>query len=392
MSAAKTRRGICLVLALLFSAVLFLPVFTAFAETPAQKLERLKKELDAIQNDISAAEQKKDNAEALRQSYYEKMNNLKAQLAVLREDTQALQAEINDKNAQIEAKVLAAAQEKHLFEQRLRSMYEMSRQSNLAILLGIDDPARQLIFAENLQCISKHDSELIRRINAQQQELQAQSDALNADLEALNAREAELNDISAQYAQAIRQADASISDAEAQQQALQEAQTMTQEEYEKAQEEWNKWAAAEHTDFDYSGDAFAWPIPGYTYLSSDFNHHRFIFGRWDVHRGMDVPAPIGVKVYAAESGTVRTNNHPSYGISVKISHGSGLSTIYGHFSARCVEQGDYVEKGQLIGYVGASGNVTGPHLHFEVNLNGRPVSPRPYLGAFESNLTGVKTY
>lgn len=71
---------------------------------------------------------------------------------------------------------------------------------------------------------------------------------------------------------------------------------------------------------------------------------------------------------------VSTNNHWTYGISVKISHGSGLATIYGHMSARAVNDGDYVTQGQLIGYVGSTGNSTGNHLHFETTLNGAAVS------------------
>ena len=133
-------------------------------------------------------------------------------------------------------------------------------------------------------------------------------------------------------------------------------------------------------DFEYNQGGFAWPIPGYTNLSSDFGVGRWIYGKWDVHRGMDVPAPAGTPIYAAADGVVSTNNHWTYGISVKISHGSGLATIYGHMSARAVNDGDYVTQGQLIGYVGSTGNSTGNHLHFETTLHGAAVSSRPYLG------------
>ena len=95
---------------------------------------------------------------------------------------------------------------------------------------------------------------------------------------------------------------------------------------------------------------------------------------------MDVPAPAGTPIYAAADGVVSTNNHWTYGISVKISHGSGLATIYGHMSGRVVNDGDYVTQGQLIGYVGSTGNSTGNHLHFETTLHGAAVSSRPYLG------------
>ena len=124
-----------------------------------------------------------------------------------------------------------------------------------------------------------------------------------------------------------------------------------------------------------SACAFAWPIPGYTNLSSDFGVGRWIYGKWDVHRGMDVPAPAGTKIYAAADGVVSTNNHWTYGISVKISHGSGLATIYGHMSGRVVNDGDYVTQGQLIGYVGSTGNSTGNHLHFEVMQGGVQIDP-----------------
>ncbi|MEG1640923.1 MAG: M23 family metallopeptidase, partial [Ruthenibacterium sp.] len=67
------------------------------------------------------------------------------------------------------------------------------------------------------------------------------------------------------------------------------------------------------------------------------------------------------------------------GVSVKISHGSGLATIYGHMTTRTVSDGQMVAKGTQIGTVGSTGNSTGNHLHFEVNLNGQPVSAWPYL-------------
>ena len=110
-----------------------------------------------------------------------------------------------------------------------------------------------------------------------------------------------------------------------------------QEEYKVAQQEWAAWAGS-NTDQSYVlGDGtgeFAWPIPGYTTLSSDFGTVRYIYGVKDVHRGMDVPAPAGTPIYAAADGVVSTNAHWSYGICVKISHSPSLVTIYGHMSAR----------------------------------------------------------
>ena len=177
---------------------------------------------------------------------------------------------------------------------------------------------------------------------------------------------------------AIQQADAAITAAEADLIAKDEEEKELRELYAQAQKEWESWARAEQVDFEFDG-VFSWPLPGYYNLTSDFGTTRVIYGVKDVHRGMDIPAPAGTPIYAAADGTVSTNNHWSYGISVKLSHGNGVATIYGHMIERAVNNGDYVSKGQLIGYVGSTGRSTGNHLHFEVNVNNTPVSAWPYL-------------
>ena len=344
----KLVRVVCLVLAALMVMTIGVPLIFAYAETPAEKLERLRKELEDIKSNISAVENSKEKSEQTKQYYQAQANNLKAQLAAIKEDIAAQQQSIELKNAEVAEKAANVAYNKSMFESRLKGMYEMSRQSNLAILLGIDDVSQMLLFAENLQQISEHDTQLVQQLRDEQAALEAQRAELEQQLADLAANE--------------------------------EALAETQRQYEQAQEEWRQWTAANNVDFEYNQGGFAWPIPGYTNLSSDFGVGRWIYGKWDVHRGMDVPAPAGTKIYAAADGVVSTNNHWTYGISVKISHGSGLATIYGHMSARAVNDGDYVTQGQLIGYVGSTGNSTGNHLHFETTLNGAAVSSRPYLG------------
>lgn len=153
-----------------------------------------------------------------------------------------------------------------------------------------------------------------------------------------------------------------------------------QQQYQQAQTQWEEWSAARDGGA-LPGDtvSFDWPLPGYTVLSADFGTVFITYGVQNAHRGMDIPAPAGTPVYAAAGGIVSTQNHWAMGISVKLDHGGSLATLYGHLSARAVEDGDAVIKGQLIGYVGSTGNSTGNHLHFEVNLDGAPVSAWPYL-------------
>lgn len=105
-------------------------------------------------------------------------------------------------------------------------------------------------------------------------------------------------------------------------------------------------------------------------------------GQKAFHEGLDFPAPVGTPIYAAAGGIVTTaEDTTGYGKLVKIEHGSGLETRYGHNSKLLVKVGDRVEKGQQISEAGSTGRSTGPHLHYEIRLNGDALDPRQYLNA-----------
>ena len=107
-----------------------------------------------------------------------------------------------------------------------------------------------------------------------------------------------------------------------------------------------------------------------------------MFGwRWGrPHQGIDIGAPTGQTIVAAAGGTAFfVGWMGGYGNLVLIDHGNGIVTAYAHQSSFVIGQGAYVSRGQAIGRVGSTGNSTGPHLHFEVRLNGGAVDPMPYL-------------
>ena len=116
-------------------------------------------------------------------------------------------------------------------------------------------------------------------------------------------------------------------------------------------------------------------------ISSYFGVRRDpINGRAAMHPGLDIRGPRGAPIYAAAVGTVTFVGRKSgYGNVVEISHGNGLVTRYGHMSATRARRGQHVEAGDVIGAIGSTGRSTGPHLHFEVRVNGRAVNPRPFL-------------
>lgn len=107
--------------------------------------------------------------------------------------------------------------------------------------------------------------------------------------------------------------------------------------------------------------------------------HPILGGR-RAHKGVDLAAPTGTPVYATADGTVsRASWFSGYGLYIALEHGGDMQTRYGHMSRLNVAEGQHVHKGDVIGFVGSTGNSTGPHLHYEVRVDGEAVNPVPYM-------------
>jgi murein DD-endopeptidase MepM/ murein hydrolase activator NlpD len=123
------------------------------------------------------------------------------------------------------------------------------------------------------------------------------------------------------------------------------------------------------TSVAYNSSSYGWRI-------DPFNGYKAF------HEGLDFPANTGTPIRAAADGIVSFSEHtPDYGNIVKIEHGSGLETRYAHASKLIAHVGDRVVKGQIVAEVGSTGRSTGPHLHYEIRLNGESLDPRKYLGS-----------
>ncbi|TVX96082.1 murein hydrolase activator EnvC family protein [Cohnella terricola] len=131
----------------------------------------------------------------------------------------------------------------------------------------------------------------------------------------------------------------------------------------------------------YKGGKLGMPLKSEYRLSSPFGYRIHpITGSKKLHTGLDMAAPKGTPIYAAETGVVTVaQSWSGYGNCVIIDHGGGLWTLYGHMSQILVEKGQTVKRGEKIGLVGSTGQSTGNHLHFEVRKNAEPVDPAPYL-------------
>ena len=117
-----------------------------------------------------------------------------------------------------------------------------------------------------------------------------------------------------------------------------------------------------------------WVTSGFAWRTSPFT------GKREFHKGIDISAPRGTPIYAPARGLITFSGRDgSYGLSVHLKHNSSLTTRYAHMYRVAVKNGKEVTRGELIGYVGSTGRSTGPHLHYEVRLNGVPVNPKRYI-------------
>ncbi|WP_394730384.1 M23 family metallopeptidase [Altererythrobacter sp. GH1-8] len=128
------------------------------------------------------------------------------------------------------------------------------------------------------------------------------------------------------------------------------------------------------------------PLSNSYRLSSGYGMRNHpVLGRRKAHKGIDLAAPTGTPVYATADGIVtKAKWFSSYGLYISIDHSADLETRYAHLSKLAVEAGEFVKKGDLIGYVGSTGRSTGPHLHYEVRIDGVAVDPLPFMAESEA--------
>jgi murein DD-endopeptidase MepM/ murein hydrolase activator NlpD len=138
---------------------------------------------------------------------------------------------------------------------------------------------------------------------------------------------------------------------------------------------------------NYVGGTMAWPVPGYTRISSQYGMRTHpITGIYKLHTGTDISAPLGATFIAANDGVVvKAEYNTAYGNMVIIDHGGGVQTLYAHGNEILVEVGQTVFQGTPVLKVGSTGYSTGPHAHFEVRINGTCVDPLEYITSYDSD-------
>lgn len=366
------------------------------------QIKDIQTKLDAVRSDKSQAVQQKqylDEQIALSDQRIAQLDQ------IIQEYDTAIaekQAEIDDLHAQEEAQYA-------LFCERVRSMEEHGTVSYLSIIFNAASFSELL---DNIMLVGEimdYDQGVIDMLQATRasveqaetelEEGKSDQQALRDEEAAARAELAEQEAAAAQLVQEIAQKESEYQaaiqqkkDEEAQiEKEMQAAQKAFEEEQRKAKEEEERrkqqGQSGGSSQVIVSESGFAWPLPGYLTLTSKYGW-RTLYGRSEFHLGTDIPAPRGTPIQAAKTGKVTTStSHWSYGNYVVVTHSDGTQTLYAHMSQRAVSVGQVVSQGQVIGYVGSTGNSTGNHLHFEVWVNGKRTNAENYF-----NLPFVRRY
>ncbi len=404
-------------------------IISASAESISE-LEARQAELEAKQAEYQAQLDEKNAAVAEQQTEVdaivgqvetvtEEIRICYQKIGILDKGIEEKQVEIDKANEEIEGNM-------EVLRQRIKTIYISGDVSSLEIILGAKNFTDFLDKLQLVQYVSNHDSELISQVQKQLNEIADEKAALESDKEALNSekekletKQDELNTLLEKNKEVLASLQSSADNAKLQldlsEEELSGLSAEIQEYYRKQREALaaqqaaaaqssnsnsnsssggdngenggNSYVPAPEVDYSGSGDGWVWPTPGCYYLTSQYHEPR----SYEYHDAIDIGASMGTTIVAANSGTVVASYNGcyhsnsggnwcscggGYGNYVWILHDNGYETIYGHMISTTVSTGQHVSAGQTIGYVGSTGWSTGPHLHFELRINGIKSNPQ----------------
>ncbi|MDO5724899.1 MAG: peptidoglycan DD-metalloendopeptidase family protein [Tissierellia bacterium] len=353
----------------------------------AEEVGNIKSEVNKVSNDI-------DKLDNQIQSSTEALLKVEKELQELAEAI-----EINNKKLHEARNNLDEKQE--MLTKRLRVSYMRGNVSNLEVILGSNSVEDLLMRYDILERVANQDKNLIDFTNRQIKVIDETEKLLAQQLIEQKQKKAELEERKSQLEAATAEkksymdnlvTDLKLAEAEydkfvEQTKSINAQITKLEAELEakrKAEEERRK-RAQEAKNQQYQGKLgngeLLWPLPGYNRITSYYglrNHPIFKVPKF--HSGIDIGAPSGTPIVAAEEGIViSASRKGGYGYCIMVSHGDGVVTLYAHCSGFNASVGQYVNRGQTIAYVGNSGYSTGPHLHFEVRINGNTTDPLGWL-------------
>lgn len=405
-SRAMRAASLFLAAACLLLSVSVYPATAATSMSSLQnKLDKLSQSIVQHKKELSNAKKKEQAAKVLESELKEKVTVVQSQISVLKGQIAEVQnsiglkeQEIAAKEQQITEKEAEIADQWGDFKQHMAAMQELRDGGSVAMLSAVNDLYELLTFNEVMQDISIKDTEILDNmknakealesdkltLESQRSELQSKKADLDAQNSQMRAKQNELNSSVAAAQMSAAEAQQAQKDA----QAAIESDEMNYEAVKKQIQKMIAAAAASKPTLSFTG--FICPLKSYSRISSEYGWRKNpVTGVNKLHAGTDFAAPGGTPIYAAASGYVQVAGWSSggYGNYViiyhgKMSDGNQYSTLYGHMRSVATSAGKYVQQGEIIGYVGSTGNSTGNHLHLEVWKGGskaNAVNPRGYI-------------
>ena len=386
-----------------------------------QKIAEQQQKLDDLQKNISSQKEIEDALQAQIDTINKKISLVDVQLTTINQQIANTPGEIEELEGDIAQQQIDIDQGLDSFKKRLRAMYVTGNDSLASALVGSTDFYDMLSKMDLIARVADHDDKLVKGLMEQMEQLQQSKDQLVSKQNEQELQKLEQEKIRSDYSDSIKELNEKVQQTQAAKDELQQeadAATKNIDSYKAAnaskEKEQNQIIAeikrqqelaekqnqtqnpvVTKPDYSYTGGRFAWPVPGFYYVSSPYGP------RWGgkMHHGIDIASSgssiSGAATVAVAGGTVTlvktgcTHNYKKtsscgcnggYGNYVVVSHADGMSTLYAHLATVSVSYGQSVSTGTVVGTVGSTGWSTGFHLHFGVMKNGAFVNPAPYLG------------
>lgn len=384
------RKILCIVLAFIISSFsIFTCVLAEETNTSnTTDAESLKQQQEELQNQIDEANGELENvqnelSENLQQvqKLDEKIASSQTELDELNAKITELQTSIDQVGAELQKAEESYNSQKKLLDDRLVEIYEEGEIQYLDVLLSSKNMSEFLSTYFLVTELVDYDKQLLEDMGKKKHEIELSKEKLDNEQE-------ELATIKANQTKTAKIVENTKTVRENFIAKLSEEEKQIQsqiDEYNRQFDEVNAEIlklAMDGIDTQYIGGELAWPVPGYTRITSKYGMRTHpITGVYKLHTGVDIGAPMGANFVAANDGiVVKAGYNGAYGNMVIIDHGGGIQTLYAHGSEITVNVGDTVKRGETVVLkVGSTGYSTGAHAHFEVRINGVTTDPLPYI-------------
>jgi len=380
----KTVRWISLIIAAIFvfGVVSSILVEFAYAQSTQQKINKAEQSKKDAQQKLKDTKNKKAMTLAEKERLEKEAGELQGRIEALDKTIAETKANLVVEEQKLEVATQKANEKYDIFQERFRIMCEHGDVSYIEMLLSAESFSDFIDKAEIMKEISRYDKQIFDEMDKARQQIEKSRDEI-----------AKLKEMQENSAKDLEGQKAALVKKQQEQESYIKALEKDTATYQRIIDEADAAMASLRASVSgslstssggkkYVGGEFTWPTPSCHYITSHFSPRRKnpVTGVYKRHTGTDIGASYGAAIVAANSGTVTLAGWNSgYGNCVIIDHGGGKATLYAHMSAYNVSQGQTVSKGQRIGSVGSTGNSTGPHLHFEVLINGAAVDPMQYF-------------